>query len=32
MGALGTNCEHLAAAAHQENLLVTRMTDEHPAI
>jgi hypothetical protein len=32
MGALGTNCEHLAAAAHQENLLVDGMTDEHPAI
>ena len=32
MGALGTDCEHLAAAAHQQNLLVTVMTDEHPAI
>ena len=32
MGALGTEREHLAAAAHQQNLLVAGMTDEHPAI
>jgi hypothetical protein len=32
MGALGTHGEHLAAAAHQQNLLVTCMTDEHAAI
>ena len=32
MGTLGTDCEHLAAAAHQQNLLVAGMTDEHPAI
>ena len=32
MGALGTDREHLAAAAHQQNLLVAGMTDEHPAI
>ena len=32
MGALGTDCEHLAAAAHQQNLLVAGMTDEHSAI
>ena len=32
MGALGTDCEHLTAAAHQQNLLVAVMTDEHPAI
>ena len=32
MGTLGTDCEHLPAAAHQQNLLVAGMTDEHPAI
>lgn len=32
MGTLGTDCEHLPAAAHQQNLLVARMTDEHSAI
>jgi hypothetical protein len=32
MGALGTDCEHFAAAAHQQNLLAAGMTDEHPAI
>ena len=32
MGTLGTDCEHLSAAAHQQNLLVAGMTDEHSAI
>jgi hypothetical protein len=32
MGALGTDGEHLTAAAHQQNLLVARMTEEHSAI
>ena len=32
MGTLGTDCEHLPAAAHQQNLLVAVMTDEHSAI
>ena len=32
MGALGTHGEHLTTAAHQQNLLVAGMTDEHPAI
>jgi hypothetical protein len=32
MGALGADCEHLAAPAHQQNLLVAGMADEHSAI
>jgi hypothetical protein len=32
MGALGADGEHLAAAAHQQNLLVAGMTSEHRAI
>ena len=32
MGTLGTDCEHLPAAAHQQNLLVAGMTEEHSAI
>ena len=32
MGTLSTYCEQLPAAAHQQNLLVAVMTDEHPAI
>jgi hypothetical protein len=32
MGTLGTDCEHPPATAHQQNLLVAGMTDEHSAI
>jgi hypothetical protein len=32
MGTLGTDCEHLTAATHQQNLLIACMTDQHPAI
>jgi hypothetical protein len=32
MGALGPDGEYLAATAHQQNLLVADMTDEHPTI
>ena len=32
MGTLSTDCEHLPTAAHQQNLFVAGMTDEHPAI
>ena len=32
MGTLSTYCEQLPAAAHQQNLLVARMTDEHTAV
>ena len=32
MGTLSTYCEYLPAAAHQQNLFVAGMTDEHPAI
>jgi hypothetical protein len=32
VGTLGTDCKYLAAAAHQQNLLVARMTEEHSAV
>jgi hypothetical protein len=32
MGALGTDCEDLAAAVHQQNLLVADMTDDHSTV
>jgi hypothetical protein len=32
MGAVGTDCKYLATAAHEQNLLIVHMADQHSSI